>query len=379
LNPAAVWAFSRPMGDVVPEEIEMSDPHQQRSLKERIDADVTFLRQVDQIPEEMIMSNYHISNVLGKGGYAEVFLAKLRDDADPWYAARYPKQLALKVMNRSQDASWEVREADSRRIIKEISFAKRFEAAGLHIYFISVSAASVTIAMEVAEDTLPTRLSFEEYPLEKRIRDLAIIANKLAIIEKEGIVHADLKPQNIMINSMGEPVITDFGLAKCCGEGPKAQGTPGFMAPEFWNGEYSSDVWALGVTSYLMVFEGQEPANTRNAAMNGLFSGDWLRLHEDPVYALALERALSMAPGDEFLERMRNIQKQTWIRDVLVLLDRMLQPSGRDRIRMRAVAQELVKLSANMRTLGALDLQEMLRECIYEIRVRNANCTGEAA
>ncbi len=100
-------------------------------------------------------------------------------------------------------------------------------------------------------------------------RQVAAAIRKMALALQEAhranIVHRDLKPSNIMINTRGEPVIMDFGLARRNRESEKelthtgaVMGTPAYMAPEQVKGEHDrigpqTDVYALGVILYEMI------------------------------------------------------------------------------------------------------------------------------
>lgn len=100
-------------------------------------------------------------------------------------------------------------------------------------------------------------------------RQIALVVRKLARAlshaHKRGIVHRDLKPSNIMVNSEGQPVITDFGLAARMGEANirltqagQLVGTPAYMSPEQANGETENigpptDVYSLGVILYQLL------------------------------------------------------------------------------------------------------------------------------
>jgi hypothetical protein len=115
-------------------------------------------------------------------------------------------------------------------------------------------------------------------------RRLALLPNVLAAIDavahahSRGVIHRDLKPQNILVGSLGETVVIDWGLAKVIGDDddppdslephlPSAAdsvqtqvgsifGTPGFMAPEQARGDElgpAGDVYALGATLYQML------------------------------------------------------------------------------------------------------------------------------
>ncbi|HEY9075055.1 MAG TPA: serine/threonine-protein kinase [Anaerolineaceae bacterium] len=92
---------------------------------------------------------------------------------------------------------------------------------------------------------------------------LAPIARALEYAHSKGIIHRDVKPGNILISESGQPVLSDFGIAKLFGEGVQATltttgvglGTASYMAPEQWRGkpEPASDQYALGVVFYELV------------------------------------------------------------------------------------------------------------------------------
>lgn len=98
---------------------------------------------------------------------------------------------------------------------------------------------------------------------------LDVVRGVRAFHEKTGYLHADLKPENVMINCQGDgcfAAVIDLGLA-CdprkgqCGR----RGTPGYVAPEVWNGDPhgsrlpSRDVWALGAILYEVVYSNLPP------------------------------------------------------------------------------------------------------------------------
>lgn len=88
------------------------------------------------------------------------------------------------------------------------------------------------------------------------------IADTLNYMHSKGIVYRDLKPENVLIDASGYPVIVDFGFAKYCPEKTYTfVGTPNYVAPELiTNGGHnrSVDFWALGVTVYEMI-TGENP------------------------------------------------------------------------------------------------------------------------
>lgn len=85
------------------------------------------------------------------------------------------------------------------------------------------------------------------------------IADALSYAHQRGVIHRDVKPSNILFDEKGDPVLTDFGIAKLLEESEGTLtdtgfgiGTPEYMAPEQWQGESveASDQYALGVVLY---------------------------------------------------------------------------------------------------------------------------------
>jgi serine/threonine protein kinase len=104
-------------------------------------------------------------------------------------------------------------------------------------------------------------------------------------MHKRGVVHRDLKPQNIMVCQDGSIRIIDFGIAKASrlrrltfvGFSPTTMGTPDYMAPEQVNGrrgDFRTDIYSLGTILYEMTtgkvpFEGESPYVTMNMRVSG--------------------------------------------------------------------------------------------------------------
>jgi serine/threonine protein kinase len=106
------------------------------------------------------------------------------------------------------------------------------------------------------------------------VRKLALA---LAEAHQRGVIHRDLKPSNVMIDERGEPILTDFGLARRVDRGSnltapgEVMGTPGYMAPEQINGEAAAggpagDIYSLGVILYEML-TGRRPFEGRTQSM----------------------------------------------------------------------------------------------------------------
>ena len=206
------------------------------------------------------VGTYKIEKLLGAGGMAEVYLA--RD-------SKLDRMIALKILpwhfladaDRIARFRREARALTSLNHPNLITIYEVGEANGLHF-----------IATEFVEgqtlSSLRTKLSVKEL-----LSIVAQVAEALAAAHRSGVVHRDIKPDNVMVRPDGYVKVLDFGLVKLMEVSSDRQdvantqigvamGTLSYMSPEQAAGEpidHRTDIWSLGVVLYELV-AGQRPS-----------------------------------------------------------------------------------------------------------------------
>ena len=159
-------------------------------------------------------------------------------------------------------------------------------------------------------------------PWREAVRLLIPIARALGYAHTHGVIHRDVKPSNILISESGEPMLTDFGIAKVGEEiaggtlttTGMAIGTPEYMAPEQWTSrevDWRVDEYALGVVLYESI-TGTKPytANTPGELLikqtTGAFALPSTRI---PGIPKALERVIVKALAKDPNDRYRSMNE----------------------------------------------------------------------
>ena len=252
---------------------------------------------------------FEIVELIGAGGMGAVYRA---------FDARLRRDVAIKVLppGLSEDAD------RLRRFEQEARAVARL--AHPHIVAIhdigSFEGAPYIVMELLAGETLRNRMNGRSLPLRRAVDYAADIARGLAAAHEQGIVHRDIKPDNLFVTRDGRVKILDFGIAKLrdtgAATGATAEtltvqavvGTPAYMAPEQARGlpaDHRADLFSLGIVVYEML-SGTSPFRRESAAetMNAI-------LHEEapalpgvagapPALQRVLRHCLEKDPGDRF-------------------------------------------------------------------------------
>jgi serine/threonine-protein kinase len=250
------------------------------------------------------LGNYEIVEKIGAGGMGAVYKA---------YQPGLGRYVAIKVLppQTAGDPSFGERFAQEARAIGKLRHpnivtAFDFTQQGDFAYLVSDYIDGGTLA-----DQLGTPL-----PLDYTLGIIGPIAGALDYAHSRGIVHRDVKPQNVLLTHDGTPVLTDFGLAKIVGPGSgmtqagSLMGTADYMAPELAGGAEAAgpaaDQYALGIIAYQMLV-GRHPFpadNPLSALMAHVHKPvpipSQLGVVLPPGVEAALLRALAKKPEDRF-------------------------------------------------------------------------------
>jgi len=253
-----------------------------------------------------LAGRYAIERELGRGGMATVYLA---------HDVKHDRPVALKVLHPELAAT-----LGPERFLREIKLAARLD----HPHILTVhdsgeTAGGLWFTMPYVEgESLRNRLAREpQLPLADAVRITRAVADALGYAQRQGIIHRDVKPENILLQ--GERcVLADFGVARAVDAAGErltetgfALGTPAYMSPEQGAADRHldarSDIYSLGCVVYEML-AGEPPFTGRTA--QALIA----RRLADPVPDLCTVRdvprqvervvrqALARSPADRFAD-----------------------------------------------------------------------------
>ncbi|MEJ2678487.1 MAG: protein kinase [Gemmatimonadota bacterium] len=280
------------------------------------------------VPSRLVSAladRYRIERELGEGGMATVYLAE---------DLRHHREVAIKVLRPELAAS-----LGPERFMQEIEIAARLQ----HPHILPVHDSGEAdgflyyVMPYVEGESLRERLARHgELPIGEAVRLLIEVADALAYAHAQGVVHRDIKPDNIMLSGR-HALVMDFGVAKAVSEASgrsqlttvgMALGTPAYMAPEQAsadpNLDQRVDIYALGVLGYELLsgsppFTGTTPQQVLAAQVTTTPQPLAVRRPTaSPALEAVIMRALEKRPADRW---------QT-ADEMLAQLDMLATPSG---------------------------------------------------
>jgi serine/threonine-protein kinase len=249
----------------------------------------------------ILNERYRVVGLLGRGGMGEVYRAE---------DLTLGQTVALKFLPDALSADGEA----LARFHREVRVARQIAHRNVcRVYDIGDADGLQFLSMEYVrgEELSSVLKRFGRLPADKATEIARQLCAGLAAAHEAGVLHRDLKPQNVMIDENGDVRITDFGLAGLLedfGDGAALEGTPEYMSPEQLAGREltaQSDIYSLGLVLYELY--------TGRKAFTAATLADILRLRKsvsmpespstlvkdvDPLVERVIERCLSPDPRE---------------------------------------------------------------------------------
>jgi serine/threonine-protein kinase len=271
------------IGDRIPEGASFRDmgEHRLKDLKER---ERIFQLVVPDQPSEFPPlktleapsedDRYRLIKQIGSGGMAEVYLA---------YDETLEREVAFKVLNQKY--------AENKEAIERFRREARNAASLSHPNIVAIHDRGETedgtyyIVMEYMEGGTLEDLIQQDGPLPpQRATEITLqVAHALQVAHEKGVIHRDIKPQNILLSKSGEAKVADYGIARAATATTMTQagsvmGTVHYISPEQALGESAtprSDLYSLGVVLYEMLtgelpYDAETPAGIVMKHVGGL-------------------------------------------------------------------------------------------------------------
>lgn len=253
-----------------------------------------------------LLPQFEMQGFIAQGGMGAVYLAR---------QLTLDRLVAIKVLPQAWGSAPKYAE---RFQYEARAMAKMQHNSIVGVYDFGMTAAGhLYLVMEYVEgDTLHELIQTQSLTPKKSHSIALQLCDAVAYAHEHGILHRDIKPGNIIINSEGRVKVADFGLARpaeACIE-VDALGTPGYAAPELLvEGsviDHHADIYAIGVVCYEMLI-GKLP-NTSKRPLSGLSTFD-------PAWDRAIDKSTRPKPETRF-SSVREL------RETLAMMGKMVRP-----------------------------------------------------
>src|SRR5947209_15626653 len=191
------------------------------------------------------LGNYRLTRLLGRGGFAEVYLGEHR---------RLKTQAAIKVLHT------QLADSDVENFLKEAQFIAKLEHPHIvRILDFDVEESTPFLVMSYAPNGTLRQLHPRDavLPLPTVVSYVKQVADALQYAHDEKLIHRDIKPENMLLGRRNEILLSDFGIALVAQSSryqsaQEMAGTMAYMAPEQIQGKPrpASDQYSLGVVAY---------------------------------------------------------------------------------------------------------------------------------
>ncbi len=264
------------------------------------------------------IGGYEVLGLLGEGGMATVYKARHPASGEIVAIKLVRPEITGKglLMQRFEQEFRAVSSLNHPNIVRGIDFGQEGR--------------SPFIVMEFVEgESLGDRIEHRgRLPEPEAVRILVQVAEALHAAHERGLIHRDLKPDNILLTRTGQAKLADLGLVKDVDSAlnltrtGRGLGTPSFMAPEQFsdakNANVKSDIYSLGATLYMMVTgrlpfpsDGPLASSLRDKIMNKYRPPRDLVPGLSPQVDFAIRRAMSASADDRPADCLEFIRQMT--------------------------------------------------------------------
>jgi eukaryotic-like serine/threonine-protein kinase len=256
--------------------------------------------------ERQYLGNYRLLDLLGRGGFGEVYLGENIDSG---------LQVAIKLLYKRIVGNEVAVFQQEARILAKLEHPNIVRVLDVDVFDVEDGTHKPYLVMDYAPNgTLRERHpKGTPLPLSSVVAYVKQIAAALHYVHEQGVMHLDVKPENILLGQNDEVLLSDFGIARLSqmGSAYQAAGTPEYMAPEQITGNPcpASDQYALAIMAYEWLC-GHPPfrENAENNIPHQHMHDPVPPLHEQLSISPAVEQVVLRALNKEPQQRFPSVE-----------------------------------------------------------------------